>query len=262
MYEHIRSDEADGILTITLNRPDRLNAFIGHMRRDLAEALEHAGSDRNVRVVILTGAGRAFCAGGDIAFMAQLMQRRDAEEFSRILGAGRRVILAIRQMTKPVIAAINGPASGAGCNLALACDLRIASNTATFSQSFAKVGLHPDWGGTYFLPRLVTPNKACELFFLGESIDASEALRLGIVNQVVAPEELEATTLELAQRLRVAPPIALAAAKHAVYLSQTAELEEMLRYETEAQLRCFDSDDGHEGVQAFLEKREPRFTGH
>jgi len=262
MYEHIRSDEADGILTITLNRPDRLNAFIGHMRRDLAEALEHAGSDRNVRVVILTGAGRAFCAGGDIAFMAELMQRRDAEEFSRILGAGRRVILAIRQMTKPVIAAINGPASGAGCNLALACDLRIASNTASFSQSFAKVGLHPDWGGTYFLPRLVTPNKACELFFLGESIDASEALRLGIVNQVVAPEELEATTLELAQRLRVAPPIALAAAKHAVYLSQTAELEEMLRYETEAQLRCFDSDDGHEGVQAFLEKREPRFTGH
>ena len=262
MYEHIRSDEADGILTITLNRPDRLNAFIGHMRRDLAEALEHAGSDRNVRVVILTGAGRAFCAGGDIAFMAELMQRRDAEEFSRILGAGRRVILAIRQMTKPVIAAINGPASGAGCNLALACDLRIAANTATFSQSFAKVGLHPDWGGTYFLPRLVTPNKACELFFLGESIDASEALRLGIVNQVVAPEELEATTLELAQRLRVAPPIALAAAKHAVYLSQTAELEEMLRYETEAQLRCFDSDDGHEGVQAFLEKREPRFTGH
>ena len=232
------------------------------MRRDLAEALEHAGSDRNTRVVILTGAGRAFCAGGDIGFMAELMQRRDSEEFSRILGAGRRVILAIRQMTKPVIAAVNGPASGAGCNLALACDLRVASNTATFSQSFAKVGLHPDWGGTYFLPRLVTPNKACELFFLGESIDAAEALRLGIVNHVVAPEDLESATLQLAERLRAAPPIALAAAKHAVYMSQAAELEEMLRYETEAQLRCFDSDDGHEGVHAFLEKREPRFTGH
>lgn len=262
MYEHIQISEAEGITTITLNRPDRLNAFIGHMRRDLAEALEHAGSDRSVRVVIVTGAGRAFCAGGDIAFMAELMQRRDAEEFSRILGAGRRVILAIRQMTKPVIAAINGPASGAGCNLALACDLRIAANTATFSQSFAKVGLHPDWGGTYFLPRLVTPNKACEMFFLGESIDAAEALRLGIVNQVVAPEDLEATTLQLAERLRTAPPIALAAAKHAVYMGHAAELEEMLRYETEAQLRCFESDDGHEGVQAFLEKREPRFTGH
>ena len=262
MYEHIQVTEAEGIATITLNRPDKLNAFIGHMRRDLAEALEHAGSDRNTRVVIITGAGRAFCAGGDIAFTAELMKRRDAEEFSRILGAGRRVILAIRQMTKPVIAAINGPASGAGCNLALACDLRIAANTATFSQSFAKVGLHPDWGGTYFLPRLVTPNKACEMFFLGESIDANEAARLGIVNQIVAPEELESATLQLAQRLRAAPPIALAAAKHAVYMSQAAELDEMLRYETEAQLRCFDSDDGHEGIHAFLEKREPKFTGH
>lgn len=262
MYEHIQIAEADCILTITLNRPDKLNAFIGHMRRDLAEALEHAGSDRSVRVVVITGAGRAFCAGGDIGFMAELMQRRDAEEFSRILGAGRRVITAIRQMTKPVIASINGPASGAGCNLAFACDLRIASNTATFSQSFAKVGLHPDWGGTYFLPRLVTPNKACEMFFLGESIDAGEAARLGIVNQVVAPEELESTTLQLAERLRAAPPIALAAAKHAVYMSQAADLDEMLRYETEAQLRCFESDDGHEGVHAFLEKREPKFTGH
>ena len=261
-YEHIQVAEADGIMTITLCRPDRLNAFVGHMRRDLAEALEDAGSDRNVRVVIVTGAGRAFCAGGDIAFMAELMQRRDSEEFSRILGAGRRVILAIRQMTKPVIAAVNGPASGAGCNLALACDLRVASNTATFSQSFAKIGLHPDWGGTYFLPRLVTPNKACELFFLGEAIDAEEALRLEIVNQVVAPEDLQSATLQLAERLRAAPPIALAAAKHAVYMSQAAELEEMLRYETEAQLRCFDSDDGHEGVHAFLEKREPKFTGH
>ena len=262
MYEHILVSEADGILTITLNRPDKLNAFIGHMRRDLAEALEHAGSDRSARVIVITGAGRGFCAGGDIEFMAQLMQRRDAEEFSRILGAGRRVITAIRQMAKPVIASINGPASGAGCNLAFACDLRVASNTATFSQSFAKVGLHPDWGGTYFLPRLVPPNKACEMFFLGEAIDAAEAARLGIVNQVVAPEELESATLQLAERLRAAPPIALAAAKHAVYMSEAAELEEMLRYETEAQLRCFESDDGHEGVHAFLEKREPKFTGH
>src|SRR5688572_1568603 len=213
-YEHILTTESEGILTITLNRPEKLNAFIGHMRRDLAEALEHAGSNRNIRVIIITGAGRAFSAGGDIGFMAELMKRRDSEEFSRILGAGRRVILAIRQMTKPVIASINGPASGAGCNLALVCDLRIAANNATFSQSFAKVGLHPDWGGTYFLPRLVTPNKACEMFFLGDTIDAAEALRLGIVNQVVGPEELEATTLQLAERLRAAPPIALAAAKH------------------------------------------------
>lgn len=262
MYEHILVSEANCIATITLNRPDKLNAFIGHMRRDLAEALEHAGSDRAIRVVIVTGAGRAFCAGGDIAYMAELMERRDSDEFERILGAGRRVISAIRMMTKPVIAAVNGPAAGAGFNLALACDLRIASSNATFSQSFVKVGLHPDWGGTYFLPRLVSPNKACELFFLGDAIDATEALRLNIVNQVVEPEELEASTLQLAERLCAAPPIALAAAKQAVYTSGAADLDEMMRYETEAQLRCFESEDGHEGIRAFFEKRDPRFTGH
>jgi 2-(1,2-epoxy-1,2-dihydrophenyl)acetyl-CoA isomerase len=157
---------------------------------------------------------------------------------------------------------VNGPAAGAGLNLALACDLRIASSDATFSQSFVKVGLHPDWGGTYFLPRLVSPNKACEMFFLGDTIDASEALRLNLVNQVVAPEELEAATLQLAQRLCAAPPIALAAVKQAVYTSGESDLDEMLRYETEAQLRCFESEDGHEGVRAFFEKRDPQFTGH
>jgi len=262
MYEHLLISEESGILTIILNRPDKLNAFIGHMRRDLAEALEAAGSDRGVRVVVITGAGRAFCAGGDVNFMAELMERHDNEEFARILGSGRRVITSIRQITKPVIAAVNGIASGAGCNLALACDLRIASTNATFSQSFLKVGLHPDWGGTYFLPRLLTPNKVCELFFLGEAIDASEAARLSLVNQVVAPEDLEAATQHLAERLLAAPPIALAAAKQAVYASQAADLDEMLRYETEAQLRCFESEDGREGVRAFIEKRDPMFTGH
>lgn len=261
MYEHIDVSEDAGIVTITLNRPEKLNAFVGHMRRDLAEALEQAGSDRAIRVVLITGAGRAFCAGGDVPFMADLIERQDSEEFSRLLGSARRVVTAIRQMTKPVVAAVNGPAAGAGCNLALACDLRLASTQATFSQSFVKLGLHPDWGGTYFLPHLVTPNKACELFFLGEVIDAKEALRLGIVNWMVGPNELETATRELAERLRDAPPLSIAAAKQAVYLSQHAELEEMLRYETEAQLRCFESHDAREGIRAFLEKRAPRFSG-
>jgi enoyl-CoA hydratase/carnithine racemase len=261
MYEHIDVAEESGITTITLNRPEKLNALAGHMRRDLAEALEAAGSDRSIHVVVITGVGRAFCAGGDVAAMAELIERQDAEEFARLLGSARRVVTAIRQMTKPVIAAVNGPASGAGCNLALACDLRIASTTATFSQSFVKVGLHPDWGGTYFLPRLVTPNKACEMFFLGEVVDAAEAMRLGMVNSVVEPDELEAATRQLAERLRHAPAISVGAAKQAVYMSQAAELEEMLRYETEAQMRCFESRDGAEGVKAFLEKREPKFTG-
>jgi enoyl-CoA hydratase/carnithine racemase len=261
MYEHIDITEDSGITTITLNRPEKLNALAGHMRRDLAEALESAGSDRSVHVVVITGAGRAFCAGGDIRAMAALIEEKDADEFSRLLGSARRVITAIRQMPKPVIASIGGPASGAGFNLALACDLRIASTDASFSQSFVKVGLHPDWGGTYFLPRLVTPNKACELFFLGETLDANEAQRLGIVNFVVEPAALETETRKLAERLRAAPAISIAAAKQAVYMSQTAELEEMLRFETEAQLRCFESEDGREGVRAFLEKREPKFTG-
>jgi enoyl-CoA hydratase/carnithine racemase len=259
--ELIKIADANGIVTITLNRPDRLNAFVGHMRRDLAEALEEAGSDPHVRVVVINGEGRAFCAGGDVQFMAELVERNDSEEFARILGAARRVVLAIRQMTKPVIASIQGPAFGAGFNLALSCDLRIASSTATFSQSFVKLGFHPDWGGTYFLPRMVTPNIACELFFLGDTIDANEAFRLGLINRVVAPEELEAETQKLAERLREGPAVSIAAAKHAVYASEHDTLEQMLQYEVEAQLRCFESEDGREGVRAFIEKRPPRFTG-
>ena len=261
MYDNIQITQESGITTITLNRPEKLNALAGHMRRDLAEALETAGSDRSVRVVVITGAGRAFCAGGDVVAMADMIEQQDADEFSRLLGSARRVVTAIRQMTRPVIGSINGPAAGAGCNLAFACDLRVASYAASFSQSFVKVGLHPDWGGTYFLPRLVTPNKACEMFFLGESIGAEEAHRLGIINYLVAAAELETETHKLAQRLRDAPATALAAAKQAVYMSQGSDLEEMLRYETEAQMRCFESQDGAEGVRAYLEKRTPKFTG-
>src|SRR5215471_19418372 len=259
--ELIKIAEDNGIVTITLNRPERLNALVGHMRRDLAEALEEAGSDPHIRVVVINGEGRAFCAGGDVRFMAELVERGDSEEFARLLGAARRVILSIRQMTKPVIASIEGACAGAGFNLALACDLRIASAKATFSQSFVRLGFHPDWGGTYFLPRMVSSNIACELFFLGETIDAREAQRLGLVNRVVAPEDLATETRKLAERLRDGPAVSIAAAKHAVYASEHDGLEKMLQYEGDAQLRCFASEDAREGVRAFLEKRPPKFKG-
>ncbi len=256
--ENIKVTLDNGIATVMLDRPEKLNAFAGHMRRDLAEALEHAAGDRAVRVVVVTGAGRGFCAGADVKFMAELMERDDVEEFTRLLGAGRRVLTTIRQMTKPVIASINGPAYGAGFNLALACDIRLAGESASFSQSFVKVGLHPDWGGTYFLPRVVPSNIACEMFFLGESFDAEQALRFGIVNRVVADDELAGETRRFAERLRDAPHASIAAAKHAVYMSEESSLERMLQYETEAQIQCFQSREARERVRAFLERREPR----
>ncbi|MDT5062741.1 MAG: hypothetical protein QOH63_3200 [Acidobacteriota bacterium] len=258
MYDNIKVTLDSSIVWITLDRPEKLNAFAGHMRRDLAEALEHAASDRAARVVVITGAGRGFCAGADVKYMNELMERQDVEEFKRLLGAGRRVLLAIREMSKPVIASINGPAYGAGFNLALACDIRLAGESAMFSQSFVKVGLHPDWGGTYLLPRVVPTNIACEMFFLGDAFDAEQALRFGLVNRVVPDAELPAATRKFAERLRDAPYVSIAAAKHAVYMSESSSLERMLQYETEAQLQCFQSPEARERVRAFLERREPR----
>ncbi|MCA1594038.1 MAG: enoyl-CoA hydratase/isomerase family protein [Acidobacteria bacterium] len=258
MYENIKVAFDAGIATITLDRPEKLNAFAGHMRRDLAEALERAATDTSAHVVVITGAGRGFCAGADVKFMEELMERDDVEEFKRLLGAGRRVLTTIRQMTKPVVASVNGPAYGAGFNLALACDIRLAAESASFSQSFVKVGLHPDWGGSYYLPRAVPSNIACEMFFLGDAFDAAQALRFNLVNRVVPDAQLAAETRKLAERLRDAPHAAVAAAKHAVYMSEAESLERMLQYETEAQLQCFQSREARARVRAFLERREIR----
>jgi 2-(1,2-epoxy-1,2-dihydrophenyl)acetyl-CoA isomerase len=187
------------------------------------------------------------------------MEINDEDEFARLLGAGRRVLNAIRTMAKPVIASVNGPAYGAGFNLVLACDIRIAGESASFSQSFVKVGLHPDWGGTYFLPRAVPSNIACEMFFLGDPLNSEQAARYGIVNRVVPDEALEAETQNLALRLRNAPIQSIALAKAAVYMSESEDLERMLQYETEAQLTCFRSPHARERVRAFLEKRQPKY---
>ena len=260
-FEHILLKSEAGIGTVMLNRPDKLNAFAGRMRQEVAEAVESMASDPDIRVLVVTGAGRAFCAGADIGYMKTLLENRDWDAARALVEAGRTVVTSIRQTPKPVIASVNGPAAGGGANLALACDLRIASERATIGQTFNRIGLHPDWGGTYFLPRLVGPSKALELVFSGEMIDAGEALRLGLFSRVVPHDRLEAETLELAAMLAAKPPLSLALAKRAIYDSERHSLSEMLDVELDHQLACFKSSDATEGLEAFLAKRPPIFAG-
>ncbi len=250
-----------GVGTLTLSRPEKLNAFIDTMRDEIAEGLERLGEDDDVRAVIVTGAGRAFCAGADVRYLAHLIETRAIDEAVALVEAGRRVVTAIRDMPKPVIAAINGPAAGGGANLALACDLRLASDRASIGQTFNRIGLHPDWGGTYAVPRLVGPARAAELFFLAEMVPAEEAARIGLVNRVVPHDRLMETAREWADRLARGPALPLRLAKRAIQASLASSLDQMLDFETDAQRQCFTSEDAREGVRAFLEKREPRFGG-
>ena len=260
-FEHILLSTERGVGTITLNRPDKLNAFAGRMREEVAEAVRQMADDDQARVLVVTGAGRAFCAGADIGYMKQLIENDDRESARLLVEAGRHVVTTIRSTPKPVIASVNGPAAGGGANLALACDIRIASDRASIGQTFSQVGLHPDWGGTYFLPRLVGSSKALELIFSGEMLDAKEAQRLGLFNRVVPHERLSDETANLAAQLAARPPLALALAKHAVYASDSRTLDEMLDMELDHQLRCFESRDAKEGLEAFLERRAPTFQG-
>jgi 2-(1,2-epoxy-1,2-dihydrophenyl)acetyl-CoA isomerase len=256
---HVIVTVTDSIGTVTLNRPEKLNSFFGTMRDEIAEALEELAGRSDVRVVIVTGRGRAFCAGADVSYMADLLERGAHDEANLLVTAGRRVIRAVIEMPKPVIAALNGPAAGGGANLALACDLRVASDRAAIGQTFNRIGLAPDWGGSWLVPRLVGHARAAELFFLADMVDAEEAERIGLVNRVVPHDELEAAVDELARRLAAKPPLALALAKEALRRSLSSTLGEMLDFEVTAQDRAFRSADALEGTRAFVEKREPRF---
>ncbi|HEX7190056.1 MAG TPA: enoyl-CoA hydratase [Thermoanaerobaculia bacterium] len=257
----ITTEAANHITTITLNRPEKLNAFSGTMREELLDALVVAGRDAGCRVVVITGAGRAFCAGGDVDFMSGLQREGNVTAFRKLLGAGRDVILQIAAMEKPVIASVNGIAAGAGCNLALACDYRIASDAAKLGETFVKIGLHPDWGGTWLLPRLVGRSRAAELLMTGRIVDATEALAIGMVDRVVAAAELANETAKLAQSIAAAPPIAVAGIKRALAATERNDLRAQLELEAEHQLRAFQSRDFAEGMTAFFEKRPPTFRG-
>jgi 2-(1,2-epoxy-1,2-dihydrophenyl)acetyl-CoA isomerase len=237
-----------GVATVTLNRPEKLNAFTGTMREDLLAVLRSCEDD----VVIITGAGRAFCAGGDVEFMHTLQQSGDVASFRKLLDAGRDVVLQIAAMPKPVLAAINGVAAGAGCNLALACDYRIAAETAKLSESFIRIGLHPDWGGTWLLPRLVGRSRALEILMTGRMVEASEALAIGMVDRVAADAQAEAMTL--ARTLAAAPPLAIARIKRALTVSETNDFRAQLDLESEHQVECFQSEDAMTRIASFVKR--------
>lgn len=252
--QHILLDIEDQIATITLNRPDTLNAMVPQMRHELLAAVEAANDDEHVRAVVITGAGRGFCSGLDMK--ASRSPDSMAEKVSPVRDA---VVLAIRDAGKPYIAAVNGAAAGGGMGIALACDIRIAATSAKFGQTFAKRGLHPDWGGTYFLPRLIGMAKAAELIWSGRVIDAAEALELGIVSSVV--DDVVAEAQSLAKTFAAGPPVAIQLSKRALYHNQDASLREALEFESYAQNICSRTEDAKEGINAFLEKRAPKFNG-
>ena len=257
----IEATHAGHVTTVTLSRPDKLNAFTGTMREDLLAALRGAADDRNCRAIVITGAGRAFCSGGDVEFMAGLQKRGDVESFRRLLDAGRDIVVFLAEMPKPVIASINGVAAGAGCNLALACDYRIAAAEAKLGETFVRIGIHPDWGGTWLLPRLVGRSRAFELMATGRMIDAAEALTIGMVDRVVSGETLARETETMARAIASGPPGAISDIKKALRASDRNSLREQIDLESEHQVRAFQSNDAAEGMAAFFEKRAPAFRG-
>ncbi len=215
-----------------------------------------------MRVIVITGAGKGFCSGGDVKAMNEAKEGRRERPLGEKIAPNRDLtLLAMRDAPQPIIAAINGAAAGAGMNLALGCDIRIASTAAKFSQAFVKRGLHPDWGGTYFLPRVVGMAKAAELIFTGELIDAQEALRLGIVSQVVPPEELMGAVGQLARKIAAGPPVAIRLAKRSLYDNAERDLKSSLERETFSQNIASETEDAREGIRAFVEKRDPKFQG-
>ena len=255
-------EQDKGVATITLNRPDVMNAFDTAMRRELAAALAQVEADASVRAIILTAAGRGFCAGQD------LRERSGAYEggSAPVLGETLRqeynpLILAMRRLPKPIIGAINGVAAGAGCSLALACDLRLASEQASFLQAFVRIGLVPDSGSSFFLPSLIGAARAAEMMFLAEPVPAAQALDIGLVNRVVPHDQLLPSARELALRLAELPTKAIGQAKRQLNLALSAGLEAVLEEEADGQAMASQTHDHMEGVRAFLEKRPAKFTG-
>jgi 2-(1,2-epoxy-1,2-dihydrophenyl)acetyl-CoA isomerase len=257
----IQFDLTDGIARLTLNRPDRLNSFNIEMHGEVRDVLQRVRDDAAARVLVLTGAGRGFCAGQDLSDRAVSPAGKSTDLGESIELRYKPLVLALRNLPKPVIAAVNGVAAGAGANIALACDLVIAARSASFIQSFSKLGLVPDSGGTWTLPRLVGQARAIGLAFLADKLSAEQAAQWGLIWRCVDDAELTSVVDQLAQQLAIAPTRGLARTKEAIYGSGQKTLEEQLDIERDFQRELGFSADYAEGVAAFIEKRAPKFTG-
>src|ERR1044072_3776824 len=261
-YETIQLELREAVAVITLNRPASLNALTSEVGREFKAAI-HEGLERGARVIVLTGAGRAFSSGGDLREMQKIAEREGKVEafFDEPLQLLNECILLIRQAPLPFIAAVNGAASGGGCNLALACDLVVAGESARFNQAFIKIGLVPDCGGTFILPRLVGWKRATQLMMTGEVVSAGRALEMGMINAVVADEELLARALAMAEQLAQAPTAAIGRIKQLLEASATNDYGGQLELERKVQIQSGLTKDFREGVAAFIEKRPPKFVG-
>lgn len=257
MYETIEYKVENKVCWITMNRPDKLNAFIQQMNSEMFTALRKAERDKEVRCIVITGNSRAFCSGQDLE---DVNEDTDHAEFLR--GRYNPMIEKIATIEKPIIAAVNGVAAGAGMSVALACDFRIASEKASFLEAFIHIGLIPDSGNLYYLPRIVGHAKAMELAVLGEKVTADQALELGLVTKVVSLEDWEAEVTKFAERLAHMPTKAIGLIKRYLYESSTSTLNEMLEKEAYGQRTAGLTNDHREGVQAFIEKRRPQFNGN
>ena len=260
-HETLLCEVAHGVATVTLNRPEALNAFSTAMQRELAALLPALAADAAVRCVILTGAGRAFCAGGDIGEMDAPSDPSPLAGRNKLHRMLTTVLMPLVRLEKPVIAAVNGAAVGAGMNLALAADIVLVAESAVLSQIFVKVGLVPDTGGLYLLTRLIGLNRAKELCFTGRMVSAREAADLGLVNRVLPAAELMPAAVALARELAGGATAAIGLTKTLLNLAGTASLEEMAEFESYALAVALSTDDHREGIRAFREKRPPRFSG-
>jgi 2-(1,2-epoxy-1,2-dihydrophenyl)acetyl-CoA isomerase len=251
-----------GLLTITMNRPDRRNALNGDMTRGLVEAARRASEDHEVRAVLLKGAGGTFCVGGDVKSMAEGRSPLPFETKLANLRRGMEVSRILHEMPKPVVAQVDGAAAGAGLSIALACDLRVAGESAKITTAFAKVGFSGDYGGTYFLTHLLGSAKARELYLTSPVLTAREALALGMVTRVVPDAEVEAAAHELAMSLAQGPTVTLGYIKKNINNAEQLSLEACLDTEAMHHSRCSDTADHKEAAKAFVEKRKPVFQGH